>query len=514
MRIRISRGRRRSGGGLPAAAALVCLLLLLPISSVAAASASASSSSAAPTASSTSLAVPAREEEGAPGSSSLSSAAAGPAVAETAAGGGGGGKNVVAQLAGYVRDSVAKTADGCGQLWRNHGRCNDIRGKVAAHREKVRLAWEEEGDDDGDETAGGASSLTPRQKSDRLKTLVGGISYEEFVFLQRGKDDRSKVFNLLFLMWGAPRFLPYALMFNPEMLPSPFREASTGDAVWTSLSRGRSAAVVRALLDLESEAHRAAPAWARFNVLSRTKPEDAKLQLLGAIARASDALGSGLRPPAGARRLLSDLRPHLYRDGSDFTRAERRLCRVPKPLVRGVNGVLNGGTGGGVLAALQPHFMTRGRVIGHIRKVAETDDFLVSNSMNLTSIPKKFLQEACSERLMGVLGLSSGELRQQLADWLALASPSPDSGEFYNDNVARLALMGYYSCWAARGDQSSLQLPPLLYKVPPSAAAVAPARRAPALPPANAAEKHGASEKRHEFSSALKRPLLRFLPKR
>jgi LETM1-like protein len=361
--------------------------------------------------------------------------------------------NVVVQLVGYVKTSVVKTVDGCGQLWRNHGRCNDIRKKIQSHRDAVKLGWEDE-----------AGTLLSQAQKERLKTLVGGISYEEYIFLQQGKDDRSKVFNLMFLMWGAPRFLPYALMFNPDMLPSPFRERATGESVWATQSRERSTAVVQALLNLERDA-RVTPALAKLNFLGKKKQEEAKVQLLRVIDDMAHLLSSSLRPPSGAVQLLAQLQPSLYRDESDFSRAEKRLCHVPKSFVQGINGVLNGGAGG-ILAAVQPHFLARGRVVGHILKVAESDDFLITNNMNLTHIPKRFLQEACSERLMGVLGLSTDELRQQLGDWLALNTPVEGAGKYYNDNVARLALMGYYSCWAARGDQAALRLAPLLYQPP------------------------------------------------
>lgn len=408
--------------------------------------------------------------------------------------------NVVVQLVGYVKTSIVKTVDGCGQLWRNHGRCNDIRKKIQSHRDSIKLGWEE---DEG-------GSLLSQAQKERLKTLVGGISYEEYIFLQQGKDDRSKVFNLMFLMWGAPRFLPYALMFNPDMLPSPFRERATGESVWVTQSRERSTAVVQALLNLERDA-RVTPALAKLNFFGKKKQEEAKVQLLRVIDDMAHLLSSPLRPPVGAEQLLAQLKPFLYRDESDFSRSEQRLCHVPKSLVRGINGVLNGGAGG-ILAAIQPHFLTRGRVVGHILKVAESDDFLITNNMNLTHIPKRFLQEACSERLMGVLGLSTDELREQLGDWLALNTPVEGAGQYYNDNVARLALMGYYSCWAARGDQAALRLAPLLYQPPlPSRSRVQSARSSSASPSATVSTASDSGESKMTLSSKLKTPLQRIL---
>jgi LETM1-like protein len=407
--------------------------------------------------------------------------------------------NVVVQLVGYVKTSIVKTVDGCGQLWRNHGRCNDIRKKIQSHRDGIKIGWEDE-----------ASTPLSQAQKERLKTLVGGISYEEYIFLQQGKDDRSKVMNLMFLMWGAPRFLPYALMFNPDMLPSPFRERATGESVWVTQSRERSTAVVQALLNLERDA-RVTPALAKLNFLGKKKQEEAKVQLLRVIDDMAHLLSSPLRPPAGAAQLLAQLKTSLYRDESDFTRAEKRLCHVPKSLVQGINGVLNGGTGG-ILAAVQPNFLTRGRVIGHILKVAESDDFLITNHMNLTHIPKRFLQEACSERLMGVLGLSTDELRQQLGDWLSLNTPVEGAGAHYNDNVARLALMGYYSCWAARGDQAALRLAPLLYQPPlhPRARGES-ARSSAALTSSTVPTAGNKGDSEDTLSSKLKKPLQRIL---
>ena len=363
--------------------------------------------------------------------------------------------NLVVQFASYVKHSVVKTVDGCGQLWKNHGRCNDIRQKLSVHREAVKLEWE-----------GESGSLSTPQKV-RLKTLMGGISYEEYVFLQKGKEDRSKVFNLMFLMWGAPRFLPYALMFNPDMLPSPFRDttAVAGESMWATQSRERSTAVIQALLKIERDA-RVTPALAKLNIFGKKKQEASKQQLLHVIDTMATTLVSPLPPRAGAEQLLRQLHPHLYREDADFTRAEQRLCHVPKSLVEAMSGLLSGGNLG-VLAALQPNFLTRGRVVGHLRKVADSDDFLLTTSTNLTSIPKRYLQEACSERFLGVVGRSTDDLRHQLDDWLVLNTPdTATEGQpplYYNANVARLALMGYYSCWAARDAQSALRLPRLLF---------------------------------------------------
>jgi hypothetical protein len=135
--------------------------------------------------------------------------------------------NPVGQLVGYVKTSVVRTVDGCQELWSNHGRCNDIRRKMKQHSDGVREQWETDAAD-----SGVTNPMTKQEIKQRLKSVQGGITYDDYIFLQKGKEDRGKVLNMGFLMWGAPKFLPYALMFNPDMLPSPFQSvlASTESA--------------------------------------------------------------------------------------------------------------------------------------------------------------------------------------------------------------------------------------------------------------------------------------------
>jgi len=389
--------------------------------------------------------------------------------------------NVVVQLASYVKNSVTTTIEGCGQLWTNHGRCNAIRKKINVYRDELKQKWEEDRDDD----------LTSEQKK-LLKTKMGGISFDEYSFLQKGKEDRGKVMNLMFLMWGAPKFLPYALLFNPEMLPSPFvRGGSGGDeaapagagsaeSVWAKQSRQRSIAIIEALIRLEKDA-RDTPVLAKINVFGKKQQEERKSQLASIIARTGEFMKrAGNDAVKDASEMLSQL--DLFRTGSDFDRAERRLVGVPKTIVRGVADALSPS---GLFANLQPHFMTRGKIVGHIQKVAECDDFLVSTQVNLTTVNKRLLQETCSDRfIMSAGSANADELRRSLSDWLDLAvrrpqahmkqlqeqqasGIGPDDGDettiYYNDNLGRMALMAYYGLRSTRDGRSSLQLPRLLY---------------------------------------------------
>jgi len=377
--------------------------------------------------------------------------------------------NVVVQMASYVKSSITKTIDGCGEMWSNHGKCKEIRKKMQDHRDFVKEQWQNNQDID----------VTASEVKQELQKLQGGITYEEYMFLQKGKEDRGKLLNLVFLMWGAPRFLPYALMFNPDMLPSPFKNTdstTTGESIWQKQSRERSSAVIQTLLSLEREA-RATPALAKLNIFGRKQQEARKLQLSSLITTTSQVMSSNLdSSKTGAQYALDLIGDQLYRSDEDFTRADQRLVSVPKCVVKGMANLLNGAGGGGFLGGLQPHFMTRGRVVGHLRKISDSDDFLVQAQIDLATIPKRLLVEACSERCMPCSSsrepIDEGELRQQLQDWLDLVVHEPSEriadvasrqNLFYNGNLARFALMSYYSCVATCDDRSSLVLPKLLY---------------------------------------------------
>jgi hypothetical protein len=137
--------------------------------------------------------------------------------------------------------------------------------------------------------------------------------------------------------------------------------------------------------------------------------------------------------------------------------------------------------GGGMFAAIAPSFLARGKVLGHIKKVADADDFITQSAIDLKSINKRLLKEACNERLIGGPNRSEDELRSNLQDWLNLvvrqpaaklqkaaaasSSNAPDAAPslYYNENLARLSLMAYYSCVSVRDARSLCVLPRLLF---------------------------------------------------
>ena len=366
------------------------------------------------------------------------------------------GGNPVVQLARYVKDSVVRTVDGCGLLWKNHGRCNDIRAKQRDHREKLQKKWEMEG------------RMTKEMMKEKLKAVNGGISYDEYAFLVKGKEDRGKLMNVMFLMWGAPRYLPYALMFYPDMLPSPFAPLPTASGRESGLeriSRQRAHAVMKTLLNIEQDA-KVVPSLAKINIFGKKKQERMMDSVQKMGEQASKLFSTpGARGSFGAQVCLNNLE-HLFYRPDEFSRAEKRLVDVPKSILKGVTLAVDGPS---PLNDFLPNFMRRGKVISHIKKISDGDEFLVGEAIDLSTIDSTHLVEACTERCIGGPGRSDDELRDCLGEWLKLSVVQPtdrvqETGHFYNSNLARLSMLCYYGLDASRDARSTSYLPRLLYQ--------------------------------------------------
>lgn len=365
--------------------------------------------------------------------------------------------NFVGQIAGYVKTSVTRTVDGCGQLWSNYGTCKEIRAKIKTHQSSLKEQW----------VAEGVYQDNAKEMRQMLQKSVGGISFAEYAFLQKGKLDRGKVMNLAFLVFGAPRFLPYALMFQPDMLPAPLKpplDESTGETFFQKQSRERSTSIIQMLLNLEKDA-RVIPAAAKLNIFGRKKQEG-RMKSMQALNRqlAGFLATTGTQSRDGARHLINQLEPLLY-SKEEIPRAVSRLIEVPVTFTKGLGNALLGDS---ILSNLSPAFMIRGRLIGHIRKIAEADTFLVDAGVDVASINPILLRETCSDRLIGSSGTPVTELRASLRDWLDLVEKDPselqrDGAVHYNSNLARTALMGYYSLQATQDEGCASVLPRVLY---------------------------------------------------
>lgn len=361
--------------------------------------------------------------------------------------------NPIIKLGEYVKDSFVRFKDGTVQLYTNHQTCNDIRSKQKAYLAKLS-----------------ASAQTEQQQKilSKYKISAGGISYDEFDFLQKGKEDRGKLANIVFMMMFAPNFVPYAFMFFPEMLPSPFSISTAskmGIAVskWDSISRERTHAVVQTLLDLEKAA-RVPPIMSNVNPFKGgTKRLMEKMEILG-HQLGGILVTNGARGCEGAELVMEVLKDQIYKT-SKHTRTETSLANLPKSVISGIGRALEAPS----FNSLIPNFIIRGKVLNNLKQIEESDEFLVEQNVDLSSLSTTVLQEACNSRLIGGIGRSDEEMILHLSKWLELAVKQPDritkqGNLYYNANLARVALLAYNAIDAARDERSTSYLPRLLFQ--------------------------------------------------
>lgn len=376
-----------------------------------------------------------------------------------------GGGNPITQLAGYVKNSFVQFKNGSVQLYSNHKQCNAIRTKQRSFIAAKHATM----------------PANERRRAPKYFSTAGGISYAEFDFLQKGKDDRVKVLQLGFMMVYASRFVPYAFMFFPDMLPSPFRAGGAGSSPqsderrlgakgrWDTISRERTHAVVSTLLAIERDA-RVPPKLLKLNPFGHkgARKTMAKLEEVGQYGAALLAT-QGLTGVPGAGTIVEFLKDKIYTTpvnpgrwrGQDRT----GIKEVPKVIVRGVARLIDAPHFNPVL----PGFLLKGKVINHLQMLSDADEFLVSQDVDLDTLGGELLREACNRRLIGGPDRSDEALREGLASWLDLTVKEPTkvvgrTGLEYNANLARLSILCYHAVDGARDARATSYLPRLMYQ--------------------------------------------------
>ena len=267
---------------------------------------------------------------------------------------------------------------------------------------------------------------------------------------------------------------PYMLIFYQGFLPSPLQkpEPPARESKLEKLSRMRSHAVLKTLMKLEDEAKEVPGMLSKILPFGK-KAQEQKMdemyslaKTMGQVMIASSASASSDRDAYGARLTMNTMDPILY-SNETFSRADQRLVNVPKSITKGLMDVTSDSPS--PFAFIMPHFLKRGQVLTHVQKLTELDNFLVNENVDLKSLSTAHLLEACSVRCIGGPGRKEEELRQQLSDWLDLVVRDPaircqKSGEYYNENLARAALIGYYSMCGSRDARSTSFLPRMMYE--------------------------------------------------
>ena len=352
--------------------------------------------------------------------------------------------NILAQWT----ESLQFTVEATKNSWRAHSRCNQIRAKQRNFRDSLRQEWQDLGANEKD-------------ISMRLKTNNGGISYEEFEFLQRGNEDRTKVLQIGFVALCWPKVFPVVLTWFPGLLPSHFDRPifSAGETKLEAQSRERSHAVLNMILKIEKECRITKKGLAQFFAGKQGRLQLLRLQRLeGTI---TDILTMGSLEPG---TVLDSIEDEIYLPEKP---KGGKAPSIPTSLVKCFNFVISGRSG--FFDNLAADFLAQGQVVNQLRKVTEGDEFIVNQGICLETLSTKSIVDACNARLIGTLGRSEDEMRQQLKLWLEYAAIIPNrrvqtSGEYFNGNVARSALMVYFALNAVRDERCASALPRLLYK--------------------------------------------------
>lgn len=335
------------------------------------------------------------------------------------------------------------------KMWRAHGKCNDIRAKQRSFRESLRSQWLEHGADSKD-------------VAKRLKTVNGGISYEEFEFLQRGKEDRQRVLSFMVCSIFSPKALvPISWLAPLNVWPSHIQrpKLGMGETKLETLSRVRSHAVLKMILQVEQEC----TTTFQNPFKSRTiRPQT--LAMRNVVATAVDLLMSGNLCPDSVLKCIDD-KVYLKEEPK---RGKGMITSIADPVVKWFGPMINGETI--FYDGMVPTIFTRGFLASHLTRVKEADDFLVDQGVDLESLSTKTIVDACNARMIGTLGRRDDEMREELREWLEHTTIDPTkrvqtTGEFFNGHLARSALMTYFALDAVRDKRSASRLPRLLFTI-------------------------------------------------
>merc|ERR1711982_57716 len=135
-----------------------------------------------------------------------------------------------------------------------------------------------------------------------------GISYEEYNLLRKGLIDRNKLFAVIMVNLGLPKYFVYYIWSFPDMMPSPFLNLKRIEEI----SRERCSVVISTFLDIEKGA-RVAPWTSKLNPFGKRATDRAMERLSNFVAIGSSFMEeSGACGPAGGQLLLARMGPHIY----------------------------------------------------------------------------------------------------------------------------------------------------------------------------------------------------------
>ena len=441
--------------------------------------------------------------------------------------------NPIVQLASHLWTSIVHFKDNTVQLYTNHQTCNFIRLQQRQFADKFTL--EQRRIPKYIPPLLQPPTKNNNNNNSNYYTRTG-ISYKDYLFLENGKQDRNKLGKLLFFMVFSPNLVPYLFWFFPNSLPSPFlrpaqsRDTTTGSTTgseaaasleaWTRAIQSRVYSVLTTMCELEKGASSTAPISGGFKLLpfvgggsggTKAKNESLKLQSIvnrleseylpymsGHTTTTRESLltwgehGGSNNPSAAAtvqEQVLHDLSSFIYSSPQPLTRADIRLVSIPKPIWSGLRKALftsspvsRGGTAAAaaansgineIIASLTPNYFTRTRIVEHIQNLQVQDEFLVYEDIDMKSLSREELVEACHDRCIGTVSDVDNVLRGKLRHWLDCMVLQPRSyyqgkseegKEYYNSNMARMLLLCTNAVQSTMDEHVCGMLPRLLYQ--------------------------------------------------
>lgn len=359
-----------------------------------------------------------------------------------------GNGNIATQLVGGIKEFVASYSNAIKGMRMDHERCNMIRQKQNRYKSLLKQEWEELGVDS-------------KEIRTRMSSVNGGVSFDEFLFLRKGKTDREKLISLVFYASFLPKMMPYMLMFNSDnMMPDQFPKKQTlfGETKREALSRERSHSALKMLMSIDRKSHVQGFSPNPFGGSKKRK----QMQQYKNI---SLAIGEALSDKPGPDYVMKALEEKIFMSEKPKAQA-LSLAEMPSVFTRGLANAISGNPNR-PLEGLIPNFIDRTSVLAHLKSVSDSDEFIVNQEVDISSLSGPSLVDACSDRLIATLGSSEAEMREKLTTWVRYAAVLPSrrirkTGEHYNANLSRSALMCYYAMDSLKHKQSAAPLPRLL----------------------------------------------------
>ena len=292
------------------------------------------------------------------------------------------------------------------------------------------------------------------------------LSYSEFRFIERSREDFKKCVRLAFTAYLSPELFFYSYVVIPAIstdnpwawttLPSTFDDAKEEGMRNVIKIKRRQHAVFRGVTGLMENTFDDIPEKIRKQRLQQLdrvkgaskcvgKSIEAALNELEPYYTADNGKKRGKQQPSNAARMLRTKK----QDGKK--RVEMCLDGMPWASVKdtcksfGIDGMPN-------IFFLRR--LNRGEISRHFDGIRKADNHI--SRIGVEALSDEELVDACLERCISIDSTRSmGDMRKDISQWLNIVESPPTHKKQYNDQNLRLLLAGLHSVKAVRGSRFS-----------------------------------------------------------